>query len=87
MSQMPEYHVLEQDLMFAGIFPEMRKLLDVAPGTEGASLSAMQNQTSDFRPGGNLGQDAIERAQHWLGYEIDRTVVDRHFGDRAIECQ
>jgi hypothetical protein len=83
---MPEYHVLEQDLMFAGILPEMRKLFDVAPGTEGTSLSSMHNQTPDFRPGSNLDQDAIERAQHWLGHEIDRTVVDRHFGDHAVAC-
>jgi hypothetical protein len=72
--------------MFAGILPEMRKLLDVTPGTEGASLSAMQNQTSDFRACGNLDQDAIERTEHCLGHKIDRTVVDRHFGDHAVEC-
>jgi hypothetical protein len=72
---MPEYHVLKQDLMFAGIFPEVRKLLDVAPGTEGAAISAMQNQTSDFGAGGNLDQDAIERAQRRLGHKIDRPLL------------
>src|SRR6478736_3795073 len=63
----------------------MRKLLDVTARTESARLSAVQDQAPDIRLAGYVRQRAIQCAQHLLGDEVDRAIVERDFGDRAVE--
>jgi hypothetical protein len=82
-----QHHVLEQDLALARILVQLRELVDVAAGAEGASTAPMQDDATNIGGDGNVAQCRVEAAQQRGVHEVEWPSVERNLGDRPIDAE